>query len=364
MPIDCVQNHTVQIFDRGGTKPLHQLQQVSSIQWGRVRDDISTMSLTLNADSCSLQEAELAKIRSSRHEAVVFRGGERVWEGPITRLVGNRNSFGIYARDVMHYAARTTMRAAYNNAYPKVAYVIDRAKLILLSELARKEGIAPAINVVPHIVTHQKATDAKTASNTRKYQFQVWEHLDELAARGGLDYTVIGRAIHLWDVHEAAMGQTAVLTQNDFLGEISVTEYGMELATWSHVTDGQGGVGTAGANDPYYGEVEILATAYDEETDDTVPTSAELKSQASRNLDGRNPTPLQVRVPDNSTINPKGILRIQDLVPGIHMPVRAQVVGFDVTQMQKLDSVTVTETPKGEEIKVRLSPAAGTDIIE
>lgn len=356
MTIDCVSRHTVSIYDRGGRVRLSELVDVAGVTWNRVRDDISEANITLTGRSCEVQNELLTTLRSSRHEIVIHRGDERVWEGPISRLTGTRSSFEIHARDVLHYAARTTMRAGYNNAYPNIGYVIDRAYSILVNELNRKEALTPAINVLPHVVRHQKPTDAKTSAKTNPYQYQVWEHVDSLAARGGLDYTVVGRAIHLWDVHEP-LSITPVLTQADILGDITVTEYGMELATITHATDGKGLVGTAGGNDLYYGEVELLYTSEDEEENPEDSTPEGLRSQALRNLAGRNPTPVIVRVPDNSTLNPNGVLRIQDLVPGVWIPVQAEVVGFNISQMQKLDEVTVRETGEGENISVRLSPA-------
>lgn len=357
MAIGCVSRHTVTIYDRGGQNKLAEIVDLSEVSWSRVRDDISEANIQLSGAPCNDQNDILSQIRSSRHEVVIHRGNERVWEGPITRISGTRNSFSIHARDVMHYAARTTMRNAYSNAYPNIGFTITRAATIMNTELARKEALDPPINVLPFLTLHQLPTDARTSAATEAYQYQVWEHIDELAAKSGMDYTVVGRAIHFWDTHQP-LGQTATLTQADFLGDLEVTEYGMELATWAHVTDGEGVYGSAGANDPYYGEIEILATAEDETEGASPPTSAELASQASRNLAGRMPTPVVVRVPENSSLNPDGVLTMSDLVPGVWMPLRAEVIGFEIAQMQKLQNVKVTETGDGEQITVTLQPAS------
>jgi hypothetical protein len=362
MAIDCVSKHTVTVYDRGGRNKIAEITDLSEVTWSRVRDDISEANIKLSGAPCFAQNDLLSSLRSSRHEIVIHRGSERVWEGPITRLAGSRNTFEIHARDVMHYAARTVMRKGYNNAYPKVGPVIARAALILNTELARKEALSPPINVLPYLTTHVAAGDAKTSSLTKPYEFTVFEHIDSLAARGGLDYTVVGRAIHLWDVHRP-LGQTQTVTQADFLGDLVVTEYGMELATHAYVTDGEGRVGKAGANSAYYGEIEILYTATDED-ENTSPTNDELTSQAKRNLAGRNPTPMQVRVPDNSSLNPNGLLTMADLVPGVWIPLRAEVIGFKFQQMQKLQSVKVTETGEGEVISVVLNPASLEDTAE
>src|SRR6202000_182584 len=103
--------------------------------------------------------------------------------------------------------------------------------------------------------------------------------------------------------------------------------YGMEFATRSIVTDGQGNWAEAdtevnGGVDPYYGLGETVKHT-EVTTDGTAvatPTQADLISQADRNLVGRNPTPLQVRVPDGSEINMDGVLTIDMLVPGVYIP--------------------------------------------
>lgn len=361
MTIECVSRHTVAIFDRGGRNKIAELTDVAYVAWSRIRDDISEATVRLSGAPCVEQNTLLSSLRSSRHELVIYRGDERVWEGPITRLTGTVNTFEIHARDVLHYAARTVMRAGYDNSYPNIGSSVLRAESILTTELARKEALTPAINVLPHLTIHTDVDDAQTSSKTLPYEFTVWEHLDALAARGGIDYVAIGRAIHVWDVHRNVLGQTPTVTQADFLGEIEVTEYGMELATWAHVTNGDGVHGSAGVNDPYYGEVEILHTAEDEQGNPETDDSEVLASQARANLAGRNPTPVQINLPSNSGLNPNGVLSISDLVPGVWMPMRATVIGFDLVQMQKLKSMSVEETPDGETITVTLQPASIAD---
>jgi hypothetical protein len=73
---------------------------------------------------------------------------------------------------------------------------------------------------------------------------------------------------------------------------------------------------------------------------------------------GKNPPPTRVRLPENTLLNPNGILSMQDLVPGVHIPLRASLFSIDLIQMQKLSSMKVTETGvDGEQITVSLGPA-------
>jgi len=91
------------------------------------------------------------------------------------------------------------------------------------------------------------------------------------------------------------------------------------------------------------------------------PTQGELDSQARRNTSGRSPSPIEVRIPDNSTIFLSADVGINALVPGVQVPLRATLNARDLAQQQKIDSVTVTETADGENVQVTLTPATKPD---
>lgn len=359
MPFNC-ENHTAMIFDRGGRTRLGVIDPLSSVSWQRVRDDISFGNITTTQPTMQCLQL-LEQVEPNRHELVIFRGTERVWEGPITLIVYHRDSVEIEARDVMHYAYRTVMRASYNNNYPNITTTTQRAVNVLEGELIRKESLNPPINVLPYLVAVHSPDDSRTSRGTAPSQSTVFEDIDSMAAKAGLDYTVVGRSIVLFNTH-TSLGQTQQVTEDDFIGDVIVTAYGMEHATKAWVNDGQGNIGYAGVDvDPYYGEWEILDSAYDEEKGSDAPTTSELFSQAERNLDGRNPVPLTVRVPEGSRLNPNGTLSIADLVPGVHIPLRATLTARVVNQMQKLNKVQVTEDPAGEVIAVSMTQAAIDD---
>ena len=360
MAIGC-ELHTAYVYDRGGKSRIGQIMPLTQVKWERKRDDISIADIsTTNPGPDCL--SMLQKVQPGRHELVIFRGQERVWEGPITRIGYYQGSIQIEARDVFHYAYRTIMRAKYNNAYPNIGSTVVRAKTILNAELARKEALSPPINVLPYLTTYEMAADAQTSRSTVPYENTVYGDIDSMAQYSGMDYTVIGRRILIFDTH-TVFYTTPMVTEADFLGEAVITVYGMELATHAAVFSSTGNIyGVVGANDPYYGEWEILDAAYDEDGTDA-PTKAALTSQAQRNLAGRLPAPLVVRVPDNSTLNPSGALKMTDLVPGARIPLRATLTAIQVTQQQKLDDVQVSETGEdGETIQVTMSPASDNDI--
>ena len=370
MALSC-EIHTAYIYDRGGLHQMTLLEPLFRIKWGRLRDDISA-AMAYIATPTKECAAMFGMIHAGRHEMVIFRGKKRVWEGPIVRIAYRGKAIEIEAHDVGHYMVRTILHNEYDDRYPNNGPVLDRVERILNAELARKEALDPPINVLEHmqfLYATPPQTDAGTAAHTVPYELTVYQHIDNYAARGGLDYTTLGRSMIFFDVH-TKIGQTAMVTMDDFIGDPIITEYGMELGTHVVMTDGEGVWGEAGGIDPYYGEHELLFQAYDESSRDTTqpedpPTVAELTSQAQRSYSQSKLPPMVVRIPDNTRLNPNGSLTLDDLVPGIHIPLTADLPGRTLSQMQKLDSMTVEETADGGEIiKVTLSPAIFAPFVE
>lgn len=631
MALSC-EKHKVFLYDRGGQRNLGELTDCTRVKWERRRDDPSSATVYVGTPGIECQKT-LQLAEAGRTELVIFRGKERVWEGPISRISYQGWSVELEARDVFLYIMRTIMRGEYDNRHPNTVTVLDRIKRVMTAELSRKEALDPPINVLDyveyiystgsktylktyfnaqpvkrtiataksiaemeeamellqstygmalniglpaqghpgvsylparyqdwqlrqyfntvtdalakyppafikaaevegiyfvrdlntgsgfnvggaavakqlwldildyssakdeamdseHTIHHELchlmentfgtgliktrwlalnpagfsyggnwqlphaglnppgfmrdysrysfgedlaeiagavmsdamqpllaqimaadpivrgkvalfkewlaghsnglidtyayfkaihsgtvvtpgangSTDARTAARTLPYEMTLFEHIDNYAARGGLDYTVVGRKILFFDVHQR-IGQTPMVTADDFIGDPVITQYGMELATYVAHTDGKGNYGDAGGVDDYYGEWEILHQAYDEDAQGSNPADppsvAELESQAARTyLQGSRP-PLVVRVPDNTQLNPNGVLTIADLVPGVWIPLSATLPGRSVSQMQKLDSMVVEETAEGgETIKVTLSPAYVETFVE
>jgi hypothetical protein len=380
MALSCTL-HTAELFDRGGRKKIGSLGPLTRVKWERRRDDISVAQVWIGTVDKSCSEV-LRLAETNRTELVIFRGNKRVWEGPVNRIAYQGASVEIEAKDLMYYVQRTIMRHEYDSRYPNVENVLDRVKRIMTAELARKEALDPSTNLLNHvryIYAPPGSDDARTAARTLPYEMTVFQHVDNYAWRGGLDYTVVGRSIMFFDVH-TRIGQTPMVTADDFIGDPVITQYGAELTTYVAMTDGKGHFGAAGypaspgkplGIDPYYGEWEVLHQAYDENAstpnpeDDNLPSVAEMTSQARRSyVQGMRP-PVVVRIPDNTRLNPKGVLTIEDLVPGVWIPLSASLPGRTINQMQKLDNMSVEETGEGgEEIKVTLSPAYPEKYVE
>lgn len=373
--------HSAMIYDRGGKRRVGQFVKISSVQWNRDRDSISEAQVTLEGTACSSQRDLISRIASKRHELVIYRGKDRVWEGPIYRISDAGSSVTIVAKDVCAYLFGTPLTKTWDNTYGSAlgpTEVSTRLGMIIAYELQHNrvgravggepvtitgwENLDPPINVLPHLQVHHFPNEARTAAKTMPYEMTVGEHLAGMARQSGIDFCAVGRAIHLWDTSRN-IGQTRTFTESDFFGNVIVTEYGADHTQGAYVVGHEGMYGEA-INPNHlelYGPWMTIYNAYNEEQT-AAPTQGELNSQAARNLSGRSPAPVEVRIPDNSTIRLNNTLRITDLVPGVRVPLLATLNARARNQDQKLDHVRVTEDGlQGEKIAITLTPASKED---
>jgi hypothetical protein len=374
---ECVELHSVYITDRGGRTRVAQLVDLTQVQWSRHRDEMSEANVIIQGAACSAQADILANIEPKRSEMVIYRGDKRVWEGPVNLVGWHQDWVEINAHDIMDYVYARPLSREWDNSYGSasgVTEVTTRMETIFNYEFTTEftyagdtgtvhvpawESITPPANVQPYAVFHHFANEARTSAKTTAFQMTVGEHLDNYARSGGIDYTVVGRALHVWDVNRS-IGQTRLLTEADFFGEVIVTAYGADHASIAFTVAQDGRFGGAGDDNSYYGPWAKIFTVFDED-DTNPPTQADLNSQAKRNLYGRTPVPVEVRVPDSSGIRLGPGLTLDDLVPGTHIPLLATLNARQMSQLQKLDRLVVTETAEGENIAVTLIPATRED---
>jgi hypothetical protein len=390
-------------FDQGGKRYRGEIKPISNLIWTRVRDDISTCTVRTNGfgEDCGRMMGEL---RTWAHELVLFRNGERVWEGPITRIGDETDTIEIEARDPMAYVYRAIMRQGYNDNYrrPKQGIqgtrsVVERAAIIIQNAMAPWDH---SRNILPYLTVINYPNDARQSRTVLDWSKTAWGEVDDLAATAGLDYTCVGRRIILHDTHRP-VGLLAEMRGSDFFSPPIITEYGMSAANVFGVTSSTGVYGKYEFPEEDWfgaGPIEQLASAYGEDAESAADprtlTRAEkehlaqvLDLQAARNINGRWAAvhidkqgtddidddttvagkvfgaPIVVRVPDNSRLHPETAVGIQQLVPGVHIPLRVQTRVRAVAQVQKLDLLHVVVEGGVESVQVTMSPApvAGID---
>lgn len=368
--------HRVFIYDRGGRVLRGEITPLVNVQWTRSRDDIGGATVTTNGfgDDCG---ELLANLHTWIHELVIYRdtgaGLVRVMEGPVTLIEDSVDGFKIEIKDVMGYVYRRIMRQGYNDSYHVVngvvegiLTVVERAGLILSDALARRDP-----NVLPYVTQLSYPDDARESRVVPDFGKTAWEEIDDMAANAGLDYSVIGRRIILNDTHRP-VGRLPEFRPEYFNQAPKITEYGMLLSDYYAVTNNSGLWSAVEHKNSPYGGVEILVSAFSENAAGSgeVMTKAKqeavrevLLKQAKRGIASRYPAPYVVRVPDNSQLTPEVPVGINQLVPGVWIPLRAKGTVVEISQWQKLDQVQVTETGGTETVCVTMSPApnAGQD---
>jgi hypothetical protein len=360
--------HRAFIYDRGGRIIRGELTPLNSVTWGRKRDDIGSASVTVSGfgDDCG---ELLRNTHTWINELVIFRDGVRVFEGPITLLTDSVDGFTIQADDVMRYVYRRIMRQGYNDSYHLIQgqpegllTVVRRASLIIADALARDDP-----NVLAHLTPIMYDDDARQSRVVADYAKTAWEEVDDMAANAGLDYSTIGRRIILNDTHRP-IGRLPEMRGADFTDPPVISEYGMQLADYYAVTNGTGEWGAVEQNNSPYGGVEILVSSFSENSTDEAQAltpqalsklRAALTDQAKRGIVQRYPAPYVVRVPDNSQLLPSVQVGINQLVPGVWIPLRAQGTAIEIAQWQKLDAMQVEEVKGNEKVTVTMSPAPG-----
>lgn len=373
----CVTGHTAFIYDRGGMTRIGQIRDMASIVWRRDRDAVSQADIVIAGDACTTQASFLANIEPKRHELVIFRGDKRVWEGPVWRVGWEPDRVTINAHDVCEYLFWRPLTKQWNNSGANATLATTRMQNIITYEMSTDwfipqddptpdilveawENIDPPTNVLPFLTIHHSVNEAETAAITMPFEMTVGEHLQYSSRHGGIDFTAIGRAIHIWDTSRP-IGRTRMLTDADFLAGAIVTAYGADHTVNGVVSADNGLVGYAWTDPSYYGPWTKVFSVYDQDATEE-PTQPELNSQAWRNVTGRNPVPVEVRIPDNTGIRLDATLTIEDLIPGVQIPLLATLNARRISQEQKLDLLTVSETGDGGElVQVTLTPATKPD---
>lgn len=361
--------HRAFIYRRGGLTRVAEIKGFSYLDWGRVRDDISTAKVVVSDWDIDCGNL-LANLKTWAYELVIYRDNgssvDRVWEGPLTLLTYEVDKVTLNAKDVMGYAYRRIIRQAMNDTGTGNGdTVINRAKRILQNVFAPDDP-----NLLAYLQIVVSDDDPMEYRSTPAYSRTAFEEIDDMASNAGLDYTTVGRSIVLWSTRHRT-GLLPEFTDKDFGNSPIVSEYGMSMANRYAVSDGNGLYGEAtrlnsDGEDPTYGLVEMLSSSWASDSSEDFDTYTEAAAQkirdsfkefAERSIGDRYPPPVVVRIPDNTTLNPDAVISIQQLVPGVVIPLRSVSTLRTVVGSQKLDSVKVVEqSPQGEVISITVSP--------
>lgn len=360
MAFECG-THEAFIYDMGGEVALWRLQPIESVRWERVRDEISTASVTIPTTECC---DELGQIRCILHELHIWRNGISVWQGPVTRIEYEHDVVRIYAEDMLFVPKRRVLQQGYVQAYPNMWDVVARMDWLLRDNCYAMFG--DTWNMVPRLHPFLSDGNPKTSRSVNNFQFYVWEDFDKYAEDSGADYTVVDREIYYFDTH-LAWNVLPPLNESHISQFPRLVEYGNEAATRCFVTNGEGFTGYwIQPDDLGYGVIDFLITIQQDGSEEG-PTPEEIdewNNMAAHNLDGKIPPPVSIVVPENSTLLPGAPWDIESLIPGSWFQMTLANTCRPGTAWQKLHHVLVTETAQeGELVQITSASPPSTMIV-
>jgi hypothetical protein len=337
--LGCADEYAIAVMDREGRAQQGELANAAAATWERVLDDTSEATVTVpyqGPECCEL----LAAANPWCNEVALYRDGLLVWQGPIEVIDYGRETTTITARDVTAWLAHRVIKTLIDYS----AAGAGPADLVTIAEALVRHGLGQDDPAVEQYLL----TRLSGVTGERRYDVNSSTVYDELAelARTGVDFTALGRRIIL--AGEMPLARLAQLGDDHFAGELRVIKDGRQAATAATVV-GKGVTGTAGGVGPC-GLLETLAN--EQEILDTASARAEAEAIIKA---GTNPIRLQV--PDGSALVPEAPVGINELIPGVIIPVISTETCFDLATDLRLKRLQVSFDPdSGERVAVSLVP--------
>lgn len=338
----CV--NTASIWDRDLRYKVVDLDDTSCLTYNRELDDLSEATVTVGraGDCCEL----LDKVRTWRHQLVIHRCGQLVWNGPILRLTYTLDGVEVEAVDPLAWLDRRLIRADRE----VTGALTDIARDLITESLTHPDGGPDETGLVFDV-------RGCTNAGTREYEACKSTTAAELRslAKGAFNFTAVGNRVVMW-CGGATIGRTTVLQDKHFMGELTVVEDGYPLAT-AVCVQGKGVIGYCGGTDPYYGLLEVTVK------DDTITTQADADALACEEVAARNRPPVILSVPDGVRLDPSAPVDFSELVPGALIPVWSQATCRSVFEDMALTRVRVRQGCSAdgtdeEQVSITVAPTA------
>jgi hypothetical protein len=361
--LGCATTYTAHIYywDRHLKKLRHytELTGLLELTWERVLDDYSEARLRFRpiqgSDCCDKLKPKMdstGKLLEPglwpwAHELALYRDGEFVWQGPVfsideTVLPDETTDYiQITARDFLAWLDRRVIHK--NISLSKKAW-----DLSTIAEAIVRDAFAPDDpGLMPYLTV-------SLSGRTGKRTVAAWEAKsgDELreVARGGLDFTCVGRRIFIKSPKFDPTKATITLTSRDFLSGIEIRVVGSEAATAGVAIGGVPPTGSqapakayypaggpAAGTDPFFGLIENWTQS------ESVDINLDfLKWIAKQKVIDGYPPPLTLSIPAGSGLTPSSPVSIHHLVPSTYFTVRVAGTCRELVQHMRLSHVSVT----------------------
>lgn len=347
--LGCVEQYDVIITDRRGEVPVGQLEDVTGITWARELNVTSQANVTTpGVQCCGLLDDGVLGVWG-RHLQIV-RDGVTVWgPGPIRSI--NYTTGEIVARDISEVIQSRVIHSTmcFDPACGGVATDATAiAQAIVNDALAGDDpNILPLVTVIPGA----PATLRSYLPND-SYSLDAIQSLTQAAL---IHFTVLGRRLIIGP-QGTPFGTLPTFSDDAFTDFNDVVEDGSALITRA-VVQGDTVSGSAGGTDPFYGLVEFLSAK-----DSSIISAAAATAAAAAIVAASNPAPTYLQVPDGSILSPDAPADINELVPGVNIPLSITESCRRLFATLPLRRLQVTySAANGEQVRITTAPD-GVDI--
>lgn len=376
--LGCATTYTALIwyYDRSNSTLRYytELSGLLSVTWERVLDDYSEARVRFRpsqGDDCCGKLKPTLDAQGNllhpglwpwAHELALYRDGDLVWQGPVfsvdetVRPDESTDHIQVTARDFLGWLDRRTIHSDIylNNTFYDLSTVAERIV---------RDAFAPDD---PGVLAHLRVTPSgrKGKYSVRKWEARCGDELREVA-RGGLDFTAVGRAIIIGSPKRNESINTITLRAKDFQSGIEIRIVGAEAATagvavGEHPTNSSGvpidnvppKKRYYGGKDPFFGLIENWTQS------ESVKDEEFLLWIAKQKVAEGNPPPMTLSIPADSGLSPHAPVSIKHLVPGTYFTVLISGTCRTLSQYMRLSHVRVAwEAATPETVGVTFIPA-------
>lgn len=295
------------------------------------------------------------------HEIIIYRDGEPVWTGPIFSFDEtvtpdeNTDFMQLNARDHLAWLDRRVIHTKLPFGGTVPFDLVDIARFIILDAFGTRDNIGiTAANLPPYPPSGRKGN-----RSTRPREARAGDELREVA-RGGIDFTCVGRTIIVKGVRRDPAIGSPELRNRDFQAGVEIRIVGADAATTGYAVGKQPtepadnpppppigqayapGVPTTGAKagiHPYWGLIEALTNASETDSQDF------LDWMASTLVEETMPPPRALSIPASSMLSPEANVSVHDLIPSRHFKITIKGTCSMLSQYMRLSHVEASWEP-------------------
>jgi len=311
--------------------------RLRSLSWGREARNTS------QAEMSAVMDAEVAnRLEPWVHLLTIYRDGILVWHGPVTTISWTGGQATIEAADGSVMFSRR--RIASNREWRQ-----HDATQVMRTMVEDAVGFMDPAGLVEAIDTVES---------------RLWVTSSYVAAESTLDAAVndLEKQGLMWTVSAGrlligpvgAQRTTQQFTDRHFDGKVTIVKDGTEMVTDALVTGkGVWGVYTAGPTP--YGMLQSIEKA------DGAVREQDCIDQARRIVLDSQAAPRRIVISGNSRLLPSAPVTIEELIPGVHIPIASAQTGVLVGSTMQLKKLDVDVDKGGEKVKITLSETSVAD---